>query len=265
MLINNLYRNLYEAEFACNNLSTNQVINFILDGSSALLIDTGYEQESEQLSTYFKERDIHIDKVIISHYHEDHFGGLKALKRIYSNFEILGSSKYKQTLENEYKEDFLLDSDIFPTIFCENHPFTFGGHQIRFEEAGGHSDCSIHTIIDEKYVHVADNIIFDTNDIALLPLPYASIQEHIKTLENLKEKADTLFLGSHFSSSINADKDMRLEIDARIIYMQKVLEYKGKLDYDSMKEMLPIEFNPKWHGHMLRFYKEQVEESYANE
>ncbi len=265
MIIKNLDRNLYEAEFANKDHFTKQVIYFILDCSSALLIDTGYEQEATQLITYLKERHIMIEKVIITHYHDDHFAGLKALKGIKHEIEILGSSKYMQTLEREYKDDYLLEPDIFPTTFCENYLLIFGGHQIRFEEARGHSDCSIHTIIDEKYVHVADNIIFDNNELSLLPLPYASIQDHLKTLRRLKEKPGVLFLGSHFSASLNTSKDMMQEIDARIAYMQLVLQYKGKLNFDQIKEMLPIEFNPRWHKLMLRFYKEQQEECYASE
>jgi glyoxylase-like metal-dependent hydrolase (beta-lactamase superfamily II) len=265
MIIKNLDRNLYEAEFSNKDHFTKQVIYFILEGTSALLIDTAYEQEAEQLNTYLNERNIRIEKVIISHYHDDHFAGLMALKRITHEIEVIASSKYKRTLEKEYKDDFLLEPDIFPTTFSENHIFIFGGHQIRFEEAGGHSDCSIHTMIDEKYVHVADNIIFDTNDSSLLPLPYASIQVHLKTLEKLKEKPEALLLGSHFSSSLNTSKDMMLEIDARITYMQLVLKNKGELDYDRIKEMLPMEFNPRWHNLMLRFYKEQQEECNAAE
>lgn len=263
MMIKNLSRNLYEADFACNDHYTKQVIYFLVDGSSALLIDTGYERESEQLNTYLERKNIRIEKVIISHYHDDHFAGLKALKRLNIDIEVYGSSKYRQTLEKEYQEDFLHDPDIFPTIYCEHDQFMFGGHQLRFEEAGGHSACSLHTIIDEKYIHVADNIMFDTKDTALLPLPYGNIQEHITTLERLKENPGMIFLGSHFSSTLNTLKDMHLEIDARIIYMQKVLEYQGKLDYDKMTEMLPIEFNPRWHGLMLRFYQEQLGGCYA--
>ncbi|QHQ63326.1 MBL fold metallo-hydrolase [Anaerocolumna sedimenticola] len=257
MIIRNLYGNLYEADFVCNDHYIKQVIYFILEGSNALLIDTGYEKEAKQLNVYFDERSIHISKVIISHYHEDHFAGLKTLKSSNKNITIFGSSEFKQTLEKEYKEDFLLDSDIFPTTFCDNYKFIFGGHNIRFEAAKGHSDCSIHTIIDEKYVHVADNIMYDTNNMPLLPLPCASIIEHLTTLEKLKENLNVFFIGSHFSSAINNYKDMKTEIDARINYMHKVLEHEGNIEYDSIKEKLPITFNPIWHHHMIDYYQEQ--------
>ncbi len=259
MDIRNLCGNLYEADFNNGDHYTKQVINFILEGSNALLIDTGYKKESEQLKAYFDERSIHIEKIIISHYHEDHFEGLKALKKTEKNIMVFGSANFSRTLEKEYMEDFLLDQDIYPTIFCENCQFDYGGHHIRFEEAKGHSDCSIHTVIDEKYVHTADNIMYDTDNIALLPLPYGSIVEHLKTLADLKKHLNGFFLGSHFSSEVNRLKDMSMEIDSRIIYIQKVLEYKGHIEYDRIKDMLPIEFNPRWHGLMLRFYEEQME------
>lgn len=265
MVIRNVYGNLYEADFNDCDHYTKQVIYFILEGSNALLIDTGYEKELWQLKAYFDEKNIYIEKVIISHYHEDHFEGLKALKKTEKNITVLGSCDFKRTLEIEYQEDFLLDLDIYPTVFCENYQFDYGGHHIRFEKAKGHSDCSIHTVIDEKYVHAADNIMYDTDNVAMLPLPYSSIKEHIKTLEDLKKHLKGFILGSHFSFEINHIKNMSIEIDARIIYMQIVLEYKGNIEYDRMKEMLPIEFNPRWHGHMLRFYKVQLEECYANQ
>ena len=266
MIIKNIYNNLYEADFADTEHYTKQVIYFIVEASSALLIDTGYERDSEQLEAYLTKRNIHIEKVIITHYHDDHFSGLKAIKKHNQKVEVLGSSKFQQTLEKEYKEDFLHDTDIFPTMFCESHSFIFGGHTIRFEEANGHSDSSLHIFIDDEYVHVGDNIIFATNGLAMLPLPYSSIKEHIYTLEKLKENQKVLYLGSHFSASVNLHKDMRTEIDARIKYMELVMELqatsKAPIEYDKIKDMLPIEFNPRWHDLLLRFLKEQQEEAY---
>jgi glyoxylase-like metal-dependent hydrolase (beta-lactamase superfamily II) len=80
MNITHLYSNLYEAVFDCNGHYTKQVIYFILEGSKALLIDTGYKSEAEELKSYFDKRNIEAEKFIITHYHDDHFTGLKTFR-----------------------------------------------------------------------------------------------------------------------------------------------------------------------------------------
>ncbi|MDF2984545.1 MAG: hypothetical protein K0R50_55 [Eubacterium sp.] len=257
MDIKHLYGNLNEANFDCMGHYVRQVIYFILEGSKVLLIDSGYEKEAEELKTYFDGMGFEVEKIIITHYHDDHFAGLKTFKQADKNPLIIGSSQFKKTLEKEYKEDFLLDTEIYPDILSDNCSFTFGGHKIRFEEAKGHSACSIHTILDEKYIHVADNLIFDPNHLSLLPLPCANIKEHFETLHSLKSHLEKNFIGSHFSSDINGQKDILKEIDARIIYMQKVGDHQGKVEYETIKEILPIEFDPRWHHLVIRYYKEQ--------
>lgn len=259
MNITNLYGNLYEANFDNKGHYVRQVIYFVLDGSKVLLIDTGYEKEAKELKTYFDERGIDVEKIIITHYHDDHFEGIKTFNKTGKVLEIIGSGQFKKSLETYYKEDFLHDTEIYPTILSENCRFTFGGHKIRFEEAKGHSDCSIHTILDEKYIHVADDLIFDPDDVSMLPLPCSNIREHFKTFHHLKNHSGKTFIGSHFSAAINEQKDMLKEIEARIIYMQKVLDHQGKVEFENIKDMLPLEFNPRWHNLMIGYYKEQME------
>ncbi len=258
MNVQNLIGNLYEADLNDTNYYSKQVIYFILEGSSALLIDTGYEAEMLELKTYLDSKQISIEKIIISHYHDDHFTGLKVLSDIKQNLTILGSSEFSKTLEIEYKDDFLYDRDIYPTVFCEELQFEYGGHQIRFDKAKGHSECCLHTIIDETYIHTADDIIFTTDNTSLLPLPCQSIMDQLATLANLKKYVNGIYLGSHFSAGLNNVKDMKAEIDARIGYLHKILEYKGDVEYDIIKNMFPVEFNPRWHGLVLGYYKEQL-------
>jgi glyoxylase-like metal-dependent hydrolase (beta-lactamase superfamily II) len=211
----------------------------------------------DQLITYFHDKSMHIDKVIISHYHEDHFLGLKALQKSADTFTIIGSSEFKRTLEFEYPEDYLHDKAIYPTKFSDDYDFCYGGHSIRFEKAPGHSPCSIHTIIDDKYIHVADNIMFDTNNKAMLPLPYFSIKEHIKTLNRLKKHLEKRIIGSHFSYELNLSKDMETELNGRIAYLKIMQDSPEKADYDAIKNQLTLDFNPCWHTLMLRFCEEQ--------
>lgn len=258
MNIEHLYGNLYEAKFDCGDNYIRQVIYFILEGSKALLIDTGYEKEAVKLKTYFDGKGIDIEKIIITHYHEDHFAGIKTFRKTGKDFVIIGSSHFKESLELYYKEDFLEDTEIYPNILSDNYEFTFGGHKIRFEEAKGHSDCGIHIILDEKYIHVADDLLFDSNNMSLLPLPCTSIIEHLETLRQLKNHIGKAFIGSHFSTEINDQKDLLTEIDARILYMQKMLEKQGKAEYDSIKDLLPVTFDPRWHKNMIMYYKEQM-------
>jgi glyoxylase-like metal-dependent hydrolase (beta-lactamase superfamily II) len=231
MIIRHLNGNLYEADFDNNPHYIRQVIYFITEGKRILLIDTGYQDEMKQLMTYFYDRSMYIDKIIISHYHDDHFMGLKVLQENTDAITIIGSSEFKRTLELEYSHDFLHDTNIYPTIFSDGYNFYFGGHRIRFEKAPGHSQCSIHTLIDDSYIHVADNVMFDTNNKSMLPLPYFSIQEHINTLEKLKKHLGKHIIGSHFSNELNLLKDMETEINERIAYLKIMQKSSKKADY----------------------------------
>ncbi len=78
---------------------------FIRTADQAVLIDTGDVGTREKLVSYIKKEGIHvIDKVIITHAHADHLGGMAAIldnftvKQIYDSGKPTTSNLYKQYL-----------------------------------------------------------------------------------------------------------------------------------------------------------------------
>ncbi len=88
--------------------------------------------------------------------------------------------------------------------------------------------------------------------------------DQLDTLVNLKKYVTGIYLGSHFSVRLNYIKNMKAEIDARIGYLNKILEYKGNVEYDIIKNMFPVEFHPRWHSLVLGYYKEQLKISVSS-
>ncbi len=83
------------------------------------------------------------------------------------------------------------------------------------------------------------------------------IQEHINTLEKLKKHLGKHIIGSHFSNELNLLKDMETEINERIAYLKITQKSFKKADYETIKNQLTLDFDPRWHTLMLRFCEEQ--------
>jgi glyoxylase-like metal-dependent hydrolase (beta-lactamase superfamily II) len=194
---------------------------------SALLLDTGYEEHSGAVNVSLKAHGYTVTTAVISHFHPDHILGLRALPGI----DILGSPRFEETLAmhgpREKREMFVPSRYTY-----EGDALMFGKFRLLFLPAPGHSPCSQYTLIDEAFIHVADNVMTsnDGNDI----LPWAEfdrIPDHVASLERLRAFTDRTFLLSHGAPMTDRNKQNEA-IDNRIRYFENALAGNGLYAYD---------------------------------
>ncbi|MCP4536356.1 MAG: MBL fold metallo-hydrolase [Chloroflexi bacterium] len=212
------------------------------DRKGALLIDTAFKDHASTVMKDLAANGYTVQKAVISHFHDDHILGLKALSRV----AVLGSRLCGPLLEWEDEID---RSDCAPTGFVEDvDSVTFGEFTLRFLSAPGRSDCTIYTIIDERYVHVADNLMSSNDGVPILPWAlFDDVPEHIRSLEKLGEfKTHTLLL-SH-GKNITGESVVVAEIDNRMKYLQAVLAGEGGISYEQAVKNCSCDFlHNEWH------------------
>ncbi len=204
-------------------------ITALLDegAKQALLIDTAYEEEAAAVRGALEAAGYTIARIVISHFHPDHVLGLNALPEV----PILGSPRAEETLsqfgERTEWERFL------PTLpVNETDTVEFGLFRLRFRFAPGHSACSAYTLIDDGFIHVADNVMTSNAGQDILPwAAYDLIEAHIQSLEMLRESASRTLLLSHGIMLEDADT-IEAAIANRIEYFRAILEGEGRISYE---------------------------------
>ncbi|WP_432662317.1 MBL fold metallo-hydrolase [Wukongibacter baidiensis] len=219
----------------------------------ALIIDTAYTIQAQQVRDDLEKKGIRPEKVIISHFHPDHAGG----SSIFSDCEIIGSKFYKVNINNcrrwapEYKY-------LEPNVLVKNDDrMEFGPFKLRFLYTPGHSNCSISTIINDKFIHVGDLIMASNTGKPLLPIVTlnGSFFEHISSLELVKELHIKNLLLAHGSPMVDQEK-IDTAIDDRIYYLKNVQQSKGNLSAeDCLKEPLEYYGCTKWHDINCKYFK----------
>ncbi|MFS1514863.1 MBL fold metallo-hydrolase [Chengkuizengella sp. SCS-71B] len=246
------YKFIYKEKQICNYLY------LLLDGQDALIIDTGYKEDMKRLLEFLNEKEIEIKRVVLSHYHNDHFEGLKLLKDV----EIIGSKQYTHAIDQYYLKDSINDEKYFPDLFIEEvESIKHGNFELKFINSPGHSKCSISTIINDEYIHVADNIMHSHQGIPHLPLPYYSFSSHIKSLQQLKNNSSYKIISSHSNEDQCKNIIENGEVDARIKYMETVMTSKRELTFEELISDLAsnnfhIQFHSKWYKHVYDLFHE---------
>ncbi len=215
----------------------------LIDGNKVLLIDTAYELQALQVLKDIRDSGLGIDRIIISHFHDDHMQGLKVLPKV----TTYGSEHYKTTLDMWTKKE---EHKYFvPTVpITETYSINFGRHDIVIMPFPGHSLCTLITKINDKYLHIADELMFSNEGKPILPSADPNcIKRHVESLSRLKAFNSYIFLPSHgleFSGNAKIDK----EINSRIAYFNAILSSNSKITYEEAKKDCDCEFlHSEWH------------------
>ena len=199
----------------------------LIDGNKAMLIDSGYRIHSTEVKENLESKGIRIENVIISHFHLDHINGLNELP----DAHIIGSADYEKTL------DIYVDAEkhhiYTPDIKVEDiYSFKFGDFDIEIKSFPGHANCSLLTVINGKYVHIGDELMFSNDGIPILPLISKShIKRHITSLEKLKEYTSYVILPSH-GKIIKDEELLKKDIENRLMYLKAVDAKSEKISYE---------------------------------
>ncbi|MCL2168487.1 MAG: MBL fold metallo-hydrolase [Defluviitaleaceae bacterium] len=134
-------------------------------GDRALLIDVGYSNEAKQVADEFKAEGITVEKVVISHFHSDHYYGLD----MFPNATIYGSANFKETFISEGHGQEHIDNLPEFTKISEPTTLTFGKHKLELIPFSGHSVCTLLVKINDKFLFTADDLIFTIDGRLMLP------------------------------------------------------------------------------------------------
>ena len=203
----------------------------------ALLIDTAYEKQAEAVLAELAARGIELAGVIVSHFHPDHVMGLKALPRV----PVYGSARFEETVchytDEEERKLFKPTEPVTDDTRC-----TFGRFDLSFRLAPGHSPCSMYTLIGDRFLHVADNIMTSPTGQDVLPwATFDLIQDHIRSLETLREFGARTLLLSH-GVVLDDERAIDAAIANRVSYFRAVLEGGGTISYEEASEGCTCDF-----------------------
>lgn len=169
--------------------------------------------------------------------------GLKKLSEIL----IYGSYNYKKTLDmwtkkedhRYYKPDILIK---------ETKEINFGRHKLKMIYFPGHSICTMIIIINDKYLYIADELMFSNDGKSLLPsVEFEGLKRHINSLKSLKKYIKYDFIPGH-GIVLKEKEEKENHIENRVKYLTKVYKTKGKISYKKAIKDCNISFlHKEWH------------------
>jgi len=195
--------------------------------NKALLIDVAFEDEASQVIEDLSANDIVVDKVIVSHFHDDHMEGLKLLP----NVTIYGSHRFQETLDMWTPKE--KHKYFIPAIAVEK-PMTieFGNHRLEIIPLPGHSVCTVIIKINEQFLYTADEILYSNDGQPLLPglEGRGVIKRQLKAWNKIKDYQALTIIPGH-GSAIEGSALLK-DIQNRSAYAQSISEADGSITYE---------------------------------
>lgn len=224
-------------------------ITALIDENKAILIDTAYEEQALQVYQDLEDSGILIEKILISHFHDDHIYGLKVLPKV----AVYGSVHYQTTLDMWTKKE---DHPYFiPDVVVENSlQLNFGKHNLTLSLLTGHSQCGILININNKYVHIGDELIFSNNGEPLLPSIDFNrfVKRHFESLVKLKEYSHYSLIPSH-GTVISEERKTESDITNRLTYLNAILENSREITFEEATKECDCSFlHREWHKNAYR-------------
>ena len=222
----------------------------VIDGDKAVLIDAAYEVEAQQVLDDLTVNGITIEKVIISHFHTDHFFGLHVLPDV----PFYGGARYKETLifEGAAEEDV----NKYTPTFIVDKPTTikFGSHEIELTPFPGHALCSLLVKINNQFLYIGDDMIFLNDGRQTLPYLCDSrkdIARQLEALDKLKKYSELTIIPAK-GPAFEGNK-LHKYAQNLIVYLNAVLEAAGKITYEeAVKNCDYPLLQSHWHEHNCR-------------
>lgn len=251
---------IYQYVFWENEDQTGLEVNItvLLDEDKALIIDTAFPRHALEVKSDLETKGFTATTIILSHYHPDHAAGASE----FPNAKVACSAHY---LENYTNCTQIWDPDHpyrKADLPIRNHDqMHFGSFALDFVETPGHSKCSIAIIINRNIVHVGDLAM--SNSEGLPTLPYLSqdgdFLEHIQSLKHLQALQPAILLLSH-GPSIRGESVIAHSLEARIRYLQGILDSHGTADLEALLEGGPEHWSfTDWHVANLKRFQQKID------
>ncbi len=245
----NICQYVFEGDQSKPNIELN--ITVLINKNNALIIDTAYEQNALAVKADLTDKGIQVDEVVLSHYHPDHAHGAGVFK----SAKLSGST--------HYEENFINCNDVWDKEHDYRRPerlvksedtMIYGPFKLRFIEAPGHSKCSLIIIINERYAHVGDLIMIDSDNKTMLPFMAkdGNLVHHINSLTSIKELVLEKLILSH-GQFLEGKREIDQAIDSRLHYLNALLEYKSEGDINMLIGETPDSWTClEWHKYNLK-------------
>ena len=217
-------------------------IGVIEDGDDCLVIDTAFRRHFNLLLEDLSRNNKTITQAIITHFHRDHIGGVTKLR----NTNIYASKNAEITIKKVFKDSDY--SKYLPTNFVESEIIYFGNFKINMVMNIGHSVDGLLVIVNDKYLFVGDDMIYDLNGKELLPFPSeGDYLAHIESLNRIKEYSENgVIIPSHGPILDNKSYFIQ-DIENRIKYLEYKYKNTDKNHKDFYKETGISFLGHKWY------------------
>lgn len=218
----------------------------LINGAEALLIDTAFECHAQQVVEDLKKENIEIKHVVFSHFHPDHISGLPALNKP----SLYGSGVYQKTLDKYTPKEKHHYFEGMNTLDNDSS-FRYGPFNLRFELIKGHVPCGMFTIINEQYIHVADDVMASNKGEPLLPSVHKKgAPNHIDSLDQLRKFTAYSLLLSH-GNVITGEAKILDCIQQRQHYLRAIANNEQPISVDKALADCDCEFLHKdWHNYV---------------
>jgi len=225
------------------NRNWSESVTVLINGNKAILIDAGFDFQIEKVLADLNEKNIKIEKIILTHFHDDHMEGLKVLPKV----PIYGSSRFQETLDKWTPKN---EHHFFtPTVVIEqSQEFTFGKHKLTLIPLPGHSVCGMLVNINDEFLHVVDEVMFSPDGVPMLPSADGNdFKRHLESLDQLKQYHDfTTIIPAH--GPVFSGEKLEEEIRKRYTYISNLVESNGDISYeDAIRDCNCTFVHSEWH------------------
>ena len=223
-------------------------ITALINDDKVILIDAGYEYQAKAVMEDLNSNKLTIEKVIITHFHDDHMEGLKVLP----NVPVYGSNYYQKTLDMwTVKEE---HKYFTPTVLVkEPLNIQFEQHEIEMIPFPGHSICTIIVKINDEYIHIADELMFSKNGEPLLPcILKEDVKRQFISINKLKGYSHYTFIPGH-GDSIKDKNRIENEIENVSLYLSAILSNSNEITFEEATKECSCTFLYKeWHENVYK-------------
>ncbi|MBU1019774.1 MAG: MBL fold metallo-hydrolase [Firmicutes bacterium] len=188
------------------------------NGDQALLLDTGYKRHFRKIKADLVKQGMTLSTIVVSHFHPDHIGGVAESTGV----NIYGSLLAKNTLMKFFPTfDHLLPNNVV----VDKKEFHFGKHKFLLIRNMGHSIDGLLVLIDDKFLFVADDLIY-TEDLESV-LPFCAdheIENHINSLKRIERFSQGKVIIPSHGLPIDDSVFLNKDIENRCRYLEFILD-----------------------------------------